>query len=97
VHDLEDKFHGLELHHMLRDYNKAADILTKTVSSRSLVPHGVFASDQHTPSVRAEGQKPPDEEEPEVMAVDQPFELNLEDPIWRFPILKWLAEGKLLP
>jgi hypothetical protein len=31
------------------------------------------------------------------MAVDQPFELNLEDPIWRFPILKWLAEGKLLP
>jgi ribonuclease HI len=95
VHDLEDKFHGLKLHHVLRDYNKAADVLTKTASSRILVPHGVFASDQHAPSVRAEGEKPPEEAEPEVMAVDQPPELNLEDPDWRFPILEWLVEGKL--
>jgi ribonuclease HI len=51
VRDLEDKFHGLELHHVLRDYNKVADILTKTASSHSPVPHGVFASDQHAPSV----------------------------------------------
>jgi hypothetical protein len=29
------------------------------------------------------------------MAVDQPPELNLEDPDWWFPILKWLVEGKL--
>jgi ribonuclease HI len=29
VRDLEGKFHGLELHHVLRDYNKAADVLTK--------------------------------------------------------------------
>jgi hypothetical protein len=82
---------------VLRDYNKAADVLVKTASSRSPVPHGVFASDQHAPSVRTEGEKPPDEEEPEVMAVDQPPELNLEDPDWRFPILQWLVEGKLPP
>jgi ribonuclease HI len=50
VRDLEGKFHGLELHHVLRDYNKAANILTKASSSRSRVPHGVFASDQHQPS-----------------------------------------------
>jgi hypothetical protein len=80
VCDLEDKFHSLELHHVLRDYNKAADVLAKTASSRSPVSHGVFASDQHTPSVRTEGEKPPDEEEPEVMAVDQLPEPNLEDP-----------------
>jgi hypothetical protein len=55
VHDLEGKSHGLELHHVLRDYNKAADVLAKTASSRKLVPHGVFASDQDVPSVRAEG------------------------------------------
>jgi ribonuclease HI len=60
VRDLEDKFHRLELHHILRDYNKAADVLAKTASSRSPVPHGVFASDQHAPSVRTEGEKPPD-------------------------------------
>jgi ribonuclease HI len=49
--DLEGKFHGLELHHVLRDYNKADDMLAKAASSRSPVPHGVFASDQHQPSV----------------------------------------------
>jgi hypothetical protein len=29
------------------------------------------------------------------MAIDQPPELNLEDPDWQFPILEWLVEGKL--
>jgi ribonuclease HI len=56
VRELEDKFHGLELHHVLHHYNKAADVLAKTASSRSPVPHGVFASDQHAPSVRVEGE-----------------------------------------
>jgi hypothetical protein len=45
--------------------------------------------------VRAEGEKPPEESEPEVMAIDQPPEVNLEDPDWRFPILEWLVEGKI--
>jgi hypothetical protein len=51
VRDLEGKFHGLELHHVPHDYNKAADVLPKTASSRSPVSHGVFASDQHAPSM----------------------------------------------
>jgi hypothetical protein len=95
IRDMEGKFHGLELHHVLRDYNKAADVLAKTASSPSPVSHGVFASDQHASSVRAEGEKPLEELEPEVMSVDQPLEMNLEDPDWRFPILRWLVEGKL--
>jgi ribonuclease HI len=89
IRDLEGKFHGLELHHMLRDYNKAADVLAKAASSRSPVPHGVFASDQHQPSIREEGEKPPEELRPEVMAIDEPPKVNLEDPDWRFPILEW--------
>jgi hypothetical protein len=97
IRDLEGKFHGLELHHVLRDYNKVVDVLTKATSSRSLVPHGVFTSDQHQPSVREEGEKPPEESEPEVMAIDQPPKVNLEDPDWRFPIREWLVEGKLPP
>jgi hypothetical protein len=71
VRDLEDKFHGLELHHVLRNYNKAADVVAKAASSRSPVPHGVFASDQHQPSVREEGEKTPEEPSPEVMAIDE--------------------------
>jgi ribonuclease HI len=59
MRDLEGKFHGLELHHVLHDYNKAVDVLAKAASSRSLVPHDIFASDQHQPSVR-EGEKPTD-------------------------------------
>jgi ribonuclease HI len=94
VRDMEGKFHGLELHHMLRDYNKAADVLAKAASSRSPVPHGVFASDQHQPSVR-EGEKPPKEPSPKVMAIDEPPEVNLEDPDWCFPILECLVKGKL--
>jgi ribonuclease HI len=95
VRDLEGKFHGLKLHHVLRDYNQVADVLAKTASSGKPIPHGVFVSDQHAPSIRVEGDKPPEVEEPEVMAIDQPPEMNLEDPDWRFLILEWLVEGKL--
>jgi hypothetical protein len=91
VRDLEGKFHSLELHHVLRDYNKAVDVLAKTASSRSPVPHKVFASDQHATSMRAEGEKPHEESGPEVLAINQPPELNLEDPDRRFPILEWLV------
>jgi hypothetical protein len=93
---LEGKFNGLEFHHVLCDYNKAADVLAKTASSRKPVPHGVFASDQHAPSISTEGEKPPEAEGPEVMEIDQLSELNLEDPDWRFPILEWLVEGTSL-
>jgi hypothetical protein len=97
VHELEGKFHGLELHHMLCDYKKVADILAKTASSRKPVPHGVFVSDQNAPSVRVEGEKPQEPKGPKVVKIDQPPELNLEDPDWHFPLLQWLVEGKLAP
>ena len=58
---LEDKFNGLELNHIPRHLNKAADALTKAASDRELVPMGVFASDQHKPSVRYEGSEQADD------------------------------------
>ena len=57
VRRLEDKFNGLELNHIPRHLNEAADALAKAVSGREPVPVGVFASDQHKPSVRYEGSK----------------------------------------
>jgi hypothetical protein len=45
--------------------------------------------------VRVEGEKPPEESEPEVMTIDQPPEANLKDPDWWFPIVEWQVEGKL--
>jgi hypothetical protein len=56
VHDLDGMFHGPELYHVLRDYNKAADVLTKTAPSHKPVPRGVFASDQHEPSFEQKGR-----------------------------------------
>ena len=50
----EDKFDGLELNHILRHLNEAADTLAKMVSGRKPMPTGVFASDQYKHSVRYE-------------------------------------------
>ena len=51
VHKLENKFHGLELIHIARRYNEAADELTKIASTRGTVPPDVFSKDLHEPSV----------------------------------------------
>ena len=48
---LEDKFDGLELNHIPRRLNEAADALAKAASDREPVPMGIFASDQYKPSV----------------------------------------------
>ena len=58
---LEDKFDGLELNHVPRHLNEAADALTKAVSGREPVPTGIFASDQHKPSVRYMGSEQADD------------------------------------
>ena len=54
VYQLEDKFDGLELNHIPRRLNEAADTLAKTASGRELVPMCVFASDQYNPSIHYE-------------------------------------------
>ncbi|XP_004959212.1 uncharacterized protein LOC101784660 [Setaria italica] len=49
---LEDKFDGLELNHIARRFNEAADELAKAVFGRKPVPDGIFISDQYKPSIR---------------------------------------------
>jgi len=51
VRRLEDKFHGLELIHIARRYNEAADELAKIASTRGTVPPDAFSRDLHEPSV----------------------------------------------
>ena len=51
VRRLEDKFHGLELAHIARRYNEAADELAKIASTRGTVPPDAFSRDFHEPSV----------------------------------------------
>ncbi|XP_014660409.1 uncharacterized protein K02A2.6-like [Setaria italica] len=102
VYQLEDKFDGLELNHVARRFNEAADELAKAASGRRLVPTGVFISNLHKPSVRYEesgevSNEPlvPDPEadpsDPKVMEIN----LDLAEganplPDWRVPYLDYL-------
>jgi ribonuclease HI len=51
VRKLENKFYGLEFHHVIRDNNVAVDVLSKLGSTRAQVPAGVFVQELHTPSI----------------------------------------------
>ena len=57
VCQLEDKFDGLELNHITRCLIEEAKALAKVVSGQEPMPTGVFASDQHQPSIRYEEPK----------------------------------------
>ena len=73
VRRLEDKFDGLELNHIPRRLNEAADTLAKATSSREPVPMGVFANDQHKPSVCYEGLEQANDGPPDsASGADQP-------------------------
>ena len=50
LHKLEDKFLGIELHHVPQKDNDAADFLTKLATRRDLSPSGIFINDLHEPS-----------------------------------------------
>jgi hypothetical protein len=51
VRKLENKFYGLEFHHVVRDNNVAADVLSKLGSTRAQVLAGVFIHELHAPSI----------------------------------------------
>jgi ribonuclease HI len=64
---LEKKFSGLEIHHVVRDNNVGADVLSKLGNERAKVASGVFIHELHHPSIRApdsssiaQGPKQPD-------------------------------------
>jgi hypothetical protein len=51
VRKLQNKFYGLEFHHVVRDNNVSVDVLSKLGSTRAQVPAGVFVHELHTPSI----------------------------------------------
>jgi ribonuclease HI len=56
VRKLENKFSGLEVHHVLREHNFGADILSKLGSTRAQVPAGVFVQELKQPSIKSSPQ-----------------------------------------
>jgi hypothetical protein len=53
VHKLENKFSGLEVHHVIRKHNVGADILSKLGSTCAQVPVGVFIQELKQPSIKS--------------------------------------------
>jgi hypothetical protein len=51
VRKLENKLYGLKFHHVVRDNNVAANVLSKLGSTRAQVPAGVFVHQLHGPSI----------------------------------------------
>jgi ribonuclease HI len=51
VQKLEDKFDGLEFHHVERDRTAAANALSKLGSSRARAPPGIFVQEITQPSI----------------------------------------------
>jgi hypothetical protein len=80
VRKLEDKFEGLEFHHVERDRNTAADVLSKLGSSRTQVPPGVFVQEILQPSISMDQAE-------ECNIVNQP-ESDSDD--WRRPIIRYI-------
>jgi ribonuclease HI len=80
IRKIEDKFEGLEFHHVERDRNAVADALSKLGSSRTQVPHGVFVQEVSRPSISMDRVE-------ECNALSQP-ESNSDD--WREPIIKYI-------
>jgi hypothetical protein len=56
VRKLENKFSGLEVHHVVREHNVGADILSKLGSTRAQVPAGVFVQELNQPSIKSSPQ-----------------------------------------
>jgi ribonuclease HI len=90
VRKLENKFYGLEFHHVVRDNNVAADVLSQLGSTRAQVPAGVFVHELHAPSIPKLAPPTTDPAHPsagqEVMMIDVD---------WRQPFIDYLSEQKV--
>jgi hypothetical protein len=87
---LENKFYGLEFHHVVRDNNVAADVMSKLGSTRAQVPAGVFVHDLHAsyipePALMTTDPAPPSTVQ-EVMIIDVD---------WRQPFIDYIREQKV--
>jgi hypothetical protein len=80
VRKLEDKFEGLEFHHVERDRNAAADALSKLGSSRTQAPPGVFVQEVPRLSISLDRVE-------ECNVLSQP---ESDSNYWREPIIRYI-------
>jgi hypothetical protein len=106
VRQLEEKFDGLELNHVLRKYNEATVALTKMASEWATVPSDVFVSDLHKPFINSKedggtghppanpssGSKASMAPDPKAMDIEQEGPMPHDLPDWCFSYLQRLVD-----
>ena len=92
IRKLENKFSELEIHHMDRDNNVGADVLSKLGSTRAAVPPGVFVHELHHPSVKVHSRQAIDTEAPTTVR-----EVLMIEEDWRTQFIDFVKEFKLPP
>jgi ribonuclease HI len=90
VRKLENKFYGLEFHHVVRDNNVATDVMSKLGSTCDQVQAGVFVHELHAPSI-------PEPAPPTTVPAHPPAgqEVMMIDVDWRQPFIDYLSEQKV--
>ena len=89
IRKLENKFYGLEFHHVLQADNQAADELSKLGSTQAEIPHGVFVEDLLKPSIEEE-DKPEVEKPPADQSVAT---ISTQSGDWREPFKRYLTSA----
>jgi ribonuclease HI len=90
VRKLENKFYGLEFHHVICANNVAADVLPKLGSTRAQVPVRVFVHELHAPSIPEPAPMTTN------LAPTQPGqEVMMIDIDWRQPLIEYIREQKI--
>ena len=104
VRKLEKKFEGLELHHIPRLKNQAADDLAKIGSKREAIPSNVFLEHIRSPSVQ---EDPFTEEAPQPKSATDPTEVKVPavvdlimevlaiTPDWTIPYIAYILRKEL--
>jgi ribonuclease HI len=87
---LENKFYGLEFHHVVRDNNVAADVLLKLGSTRAQVPAGVFVHELHALYIP---ELAPATTDPTSLPTSQ--EVMMIDLDWRQPFIDYICEQRV--
>jgi ribonuclease HI len=86
IRKLEDKFEGLEFHHVERDHNAAANALSKLGSSWAQVPPGVIVQEVSRPSILSNLAE-------ECNTLSQP---RSDPDDWREPIIRYIMNEEEL-
>jgi hypothetical protein len=90
VRKIENKFYGLEFHHVIHDNNVAADVMSKLGSTRAQVLGGVFVHEIHASSIPEPVHTTTDPVPPqpgqEVMMIDVD---------WQQPFIDYIREQKV--